>query len=213
MTCRVSIAVPSSSLACSPFALSSRRRHTRCYRDWSSDVCSSDLPARPAFNEYFSWQVAVSYEYTRFRTPGGYFQMHGINTSATRFVNSWFGLEGDVGADFGSIPNGVTFGPIPQNLNPAAHMIFYGGGPHLTRRTDSRIELWVHGLAGGSHFRFTQTSGPGSANGLGSVAGGGADWKLGPRTHLRAQGDYLGTRFFSTFQHSFQIKGGLVFNF
>src|SRR5207245_6675352 len=24
---------------------SSRRRHTRCYRDWSSDVCSSDLAA------------------------------------------------------------------------------------------------------------------------------------------------------------------------
>src|SRR5207245_4204571 len=24
---------------------SSRRRHTRCYRDWSSDVCSSDLDA------------------------------------------------------------------------------------------------------------------------------------------------------------------------
>src|SRR5690606_40208551 len=25
------------------FSLSSRRRHTRCSRDWSSDVCSSDL--------------------------------------------------------------------------------------------------------------------------------------------------------------------------
>src|SRR5207245_6807831 len=25
---------------------SSRRRHTRCYRDWSSDVCSSDLRLR-----------------------------------------------------------------------------------------------------------------------------------------------------------------------
>src|SRR5207245_6952762 len=25
------------------FVCSSRRRHTRCYRDWSSDVCSSDL--------------------------------------------------------------------------------------------------------------------------------------------------------------------------
>src|SRR5207245_5199672 len=24
----------------------SRRRHTRCYRDWSSDVCSSDLCSR-----------------------------------------------------------------------------------------------------------------------------------------------------------------------
>src|SRR6266436_3705400 len=28
------------------FFFSSRRRHTRCSRDWSSDVCSSDLPGR-----------------------------------------------------------------------------------------------------------------------------------------------------------------------
>src|SRR5687768_18612858 len=27
------------------FFFSSRRRHTRCRRDWSSDVCSSDLEA------------------------------------------------------------------------------------------------------------------------------------------------------------------------
>ncbi len=178
-----------------------------------SPVSAAASPARPAYNEYFSWQVAVSYEFTQFRTPSGHFQMHGINTSATRFLNSWFGLEGDVGAGFGSIPNGVTFGTIPSNQNPVAKMIFYGGGPHLTRRSDSRIELWVHGLAGGSHFRFTQSSGPGSANALGLVAGGGADWKLSPRAYLRAQGDYLATRFFSSFQHSFQIKGGFIFNF
>src|SRR2546429_2762826 len=29
----------------SVFFFSSRRRHTRCSRDWSSDVCSSDLQA------------------------------------------------------------------------------------------------------------------------------------------------------------------------
>src|SRR5256884_6277875 len=28
------------------FFFSSRRRHTRCSRDWSSDVCSSDLSVR-----------------------------------------------------------------------------------------------------------------------------------------------------------------------
>src|SRR2546422_4621268 len=28
------------------FFFSSRRRHTRCSRDWSSDVCSSDLVRR-----------------------------------------------------------------------------------------------------------------------------------------------------------------------
>src|SRR5256884_4777193 len=32
------------------FFLSSRRRHTRCSRDWSSDVCSSDL--------YFQFSIA-----------------------------------------------------------------------------------------------------------------------------------------------------------
>src|SRR2546429_5732887 len=36
------------------FFFSSRRRHTRCSRDWSSDVCSSDLFGRytPALNRF-----------------------------------------------------------------------------------------------------------------------------------------------------------------
>src|SRR2546422_7028323 len=36
------------------FFFSSRRRHTRCSRDWSSDVCSSDLTFATPFG--FSWQ-------------------------------------------------------------------------------------------------------------------------------------------------------------
>src|SRR5437899_9307212 len=34
------------------FFFSSRRRHTRCLSDWSSDVCSSDL--RQTFSQIFS---------------------------------------------------------------------------------------------------------------------------------------------------------------
>src|SRR3989442_9752016 len=33
------------------FFFSSRRRHTRCGRDWSSDVCSSDLLAAPRWTQ------------------------------------------------------------------------------------------------------------------------------------------------------------------
>src|SRR5205809_3448482 len=33
------------------FFFSSRRRHTRCSRDWSSDVCSSDLGCRRRFSQ------------------------------------------------------------------------------------------------------------------------------------------------------------------
>src|SRR2546422_926342 len=35
---------------------SSRRRHTRCSRDWSSDVCSSDLPSKAP-----RWAIAYKY--------------------------------------------------------------------------------------------------------------------------------------------------------
>src|SRR5256884_633186 len=38
------------------FLFSSRRRHTRCSRDWSSDVCSSDLePAEAPVTLRFRW--------------------------------------------------------------------------------------------------------------------------------------------------------------
>src|SRR6266542_5855812 len=41
------------------FFFSSRRRHTRCYRDWSSDVCSSDLSrlARRVAGARIGWRL------------------------------------------------------------------------------------------------------------------------------------------------------------
>src|SRR6266852_6722916 len=41
------------------FFFSSRRRHTRCYRDWSSDVCSSDLRQQHA-NEHAYWMKVLT---------------------------------------------------------------------------------------------------------------------------------------------------------
>src|SRR5256884_6468878 len=41
----------------SVFFFSSRRRHTRCSRDWSSDVCSSDLSAPYALRDMGSFHV------------------------------------------------------------------------------------------------------------------------------------------------------------
>src|SRR3712207_8444935 len=41
------------------FFFSSRRRHTRYWRDWSSDVCSSDLSRRPRFmnKSHFTYRL------------------------------------------------------------------------------------------------------------------------------------------------------------
>src|SRR5690606_40013940 len=41
------------------FFFSSRRRHTRFSRDWSSDVCSSDLRARRYFASRHGLEVAA----------------------------------------------------------------------------------------------------------------------------------------------------------
>src|SRR5687768_3153912 len=47
------------------FFFSSRRRHTRCSRDWSSDVCSSDLTHGRA-----SWNVVTSVNDNEARNMG-----------------------------------------------------------------------------------------------------------------------------------------------
>src|SRR2546429_7274109 len=41
------------------FFFSSRRRHTRCSRDWSSDVCSSDLPRGISDANYTRYKDSV----------------------------------------------------------------------------------------------------------------------------------------------------------
>src|SRR2546429_1408102 len=42
---------------CCFFFFSSRRRHTRCSRDWSSDVCSSDLDT-----DDYEWTGYIPFE-------------------------------------------------------------------------------------------------------------------------------------------------------
>src|SRR5699024_12490863 len=53
------------------FFFSSRRRHTRSKRDWSSDVCSSDLPRRVG-SQYPSSLETRQYQPTQYE-PRGWF--------------------------------------------------------------------------------------------------------------------------------------------
>src|SRR5690349_24255548 len=66
------------------FFFSSRRRHTRSLRDWSSDVCSSDL-SRSFQRGSRVWSVAIAEEHYR-RTP----------SLARRQTSAAFGAESGV---------------------------------------------------------------------------------------------------------------------
>src|SRR2546429_5780971 len=71
------------------FSFSSRRRHTRCSRDWSSDVCSSDLqlvetfaPGTTATNEPKRVKCgAPDFIVTNKQTPLGYIETKDIGIS------------------------------------------------------------------------------------------------------------------------------------
>src|SRR3712207_8025932 len=52
------------------FFFSSRRRHTRYWRDWSSDVCSSDLQVRPRGDWHLTATAAVAVENSHNRGGG-----------------------------------------------------------------------------------------------------------------------------------------------
>src|SRR2546429_6878555 len=61
------------------FFFSSRRRHTRCSRDWSSDVCSSDLLGILHVEEHFAYngreEARLVYGTDDPRHPGAQYQL------------------------------------------------------------------------------------------------------------------------------------------
>src|SRR5436309_9410460 len=71
------------------FFFSSRRRHTRFSRDWSSDVCSSDLPGFPA-RSFVSTNESKPNGGQWHLTPDGQWLWKG-DTSSDELVGHYFG--------------------------------------------------------------------------------------------------------------------------
>ena len=168
----------------------------------SSSEAAAD-PPQMFSSDRLPWQLAIGYQYLHFRNiHGRTFNNHGFNTSLTRYLSSWFGLEGTLVMGFGSIAGTPEIG---------TNSLFFGGGPHIALAKDSRVEPWVHVLAGGQHFRRL-----GSITSAAFMAGGGVDIKLGGRGYWRIQGDYLGTHFTepgNITQQNYSFGSGLVLNF
>ncbi len=158
--------------------------------------------------DFASWQVSLGYQYNKINLIGTPFNTNGLNADVVRYFGRWFGAEGQFSVGFGN--TGST--SAPPNLG--VHSLFAGGGVRLAYRNRSRIEPWVHIVAGIDDFRFTQTAGVlGNNTGVGGHAGGGVDYLVGRHMAVRVEADVMGSRFFSTDQRHFQAVSGLVFNF
>lgn len=125
--------------------------------------------------------------------------LHGVNISGAGFFNSGFGLKGDFSFHRTEDTTNVTNGRDSINTN----VLYFMGGPVLKARNSSRIEPFVHALAGGAHTRFeafsernitggtARTSFDTGSTDFAAAIGGGIDLRLGDRFGIRlVQVDY-----------------------
>jgi hypothetical protein len=179
--------------------------------DASSPASEPAAPVTFQPSEREAWQIGFGFQYQHFSILAQTFHDLGFNSSITRYMNDWFGLEGTAAVGFGSIGK-----PVNINANINAKSTFIGGGPHFAKPNATRFEPWGHLLIGWDHFRFTETNnviGLDSNSAIGFMAGGGADYKLFPHGYWRVQGDVLGSRFGNTREFNYSIGSGLVLNF
>ncbi|MBI3653052.1 MAG: porin family protein [Acidobacteria bacterium] len=126
--------------------------------------------------------------------------LHGVNVSATGYFFKYFGITGDF--SFHRDKNTDDFGSSGSDRLDT-QVYYFMVGPKLKFRNPSRLEPYVHALAGGAHTRFkvnstVNTSGgtfnnsfTTSATDFAVAVGGGLDVRLSDNFSLRLiQVDY-----------------------
>ncbi len=148
-----------------------------------------------------AWDISGGYSYLKANLGSSSFNLNGGSTSATEYLNSWFGGRAEISAYQGSV-SGTTM---------SAQTATYG--PVFTyRRYDkftpfANVELGViHGSQGylgisQSAFKFAMT------------LGGGVDVNVNQRAAIRLQADYLMSRFLALRQNNVQASVALVVHF
>jgi hypothetical protein len=173
--------------------------------DASSAPSEPAAPASLTPSEREPWQLGVGFQFLHYKVLGTSFNDYGFQADITRYLNNWFGVEGQTLAGFGHT------GGSP---NLVAKSFFIGGGPHMAIRNTPRFEPWVQVLGGWERFRFSQTATLGVSSGAAFYAGGGVDYKIsGGRLSWRVQGDYIGVHVGSSLTSNYAFGTGLVLNF
>jgi len=171
----------------------------------SADSSSAAPPQVFGVKPTYDLQGYLGYTYFRFyESPGVSPNTNGFNYSIVYFPPA---LKGVVGADGEFV---LTFGS--QNDFKARFLLGLGGVRVRWAPFEKNIELWAHGLAGGSHFVPQTAFGP--QNAFGYEVGGGVDINTHHlRYAYRVGVDMVGTHYFNTYQFSPKVSLGFVYKF
>ena len=156
---------------------------------------------------------AVAQDVPRVEVFGGYSwaggNFHGVTTSVTGNINSWFGVTADFSGHYGSEQAGSI--RIKQN----AHT--FQVGPRFSRR-GKRVTPFAYALVGVIRFDESATIAGQHVSrgdtGFASSIGGGLDVTVNKRVAIRAfQIDYFRPQFFDETHDRFRFAFGVVFRF
>jgi hypothetical protein len=150
----------------------------------------------------YNWQLYAGYAFVRFyEVPTITQTMNGLELGIVYYPGGkWIGADGELVAAFGS-QAGVT-----------SKFLLAMGGPRFRWLAPRGVELWAHGLVGGTHF-LPQTP-YGSQSAFAYEVGGGVDLNVHHRRlAYRAEAGMVGTRYFNTYQYSPKVSVGIVFKF
>jgi hypothetical protein len=170
-----------------------------------SDPVPAPSPAPPqdVYGVFQTYTMEVYFGYTFYRfyeIPSITQNMNGFNFSMQYFIKDWFGLDGEYMSTWGS-QSGYT-----------AHGCFGGGGPRFRWSLGRGIEIWGHGMIGGSCFNVQTPYG--GRTSLSYQLGAGIDINAHHhRWAYRFAGDMVGTTFYNTYQYSPKFSAGVVFKF
>jgi hypothetical protein len=149
----------------------------------------------------FDWEIYAGYSFLRFfQVPGVEVNTSGLNFGVVYYIRNWVGAEGEFTGTFGS------------QYGDTAKFLLGMGGLRLRWSVPRGVELWAHGLVGGSHY-LPQTAN-GTTGALAYELGGGVDINAGHhRWAYRIALDAVGTDYFSTYQFSPKASAGILFRF
>jgi hypothetical protein len=170
--------------------------------DSSSGADAQEPPTVHSVFKSYNWQATAGYTFFRFYiVPGVESNMNGVNLGLVFYpYGKWIGADGEFIGAWGSVQGLST--KYVQGM----------GGPRFRWSLPRGLEIWGHGLVGGTHF-LPQTN-LGNQGAFGYEVGGGIDINVHQkRWSYRASANMVGTRYFGTYQYSPNVSVGVVFKF
>ena len=130
----------------------------------------------------------------------------GFQTSIRGNLTRVFGIVADFGGQYGTFSN---LGPNFPGVVAKTSVYQYMAGPAFTARREG-FDVFAHGLIGGARGRSGIRGF--SDSGLTLGGGGGVDVRVGDRTAVRAQVDYLGS-FVDILEDNIRVGLGVAIKF